>query len=130
MAQSERLQFRIDDELRAMINRYKEVHNLETESEAARQMMRVGYRERQSPLMHRFKAQVIDYAADLGIFAVIVVVVGFLTPILSPADAALLAVGLAATAVVLLSAMSLARVAAGTSELGVVIRELIRRENA
>jgi len=125
MAGSDRLYFRADDDLQDRVGAFEETHGFEDQSKATRELVEIGLREVSSPLVYRFKDQLIRYVGELGLFAVLSILAGFATPLLSIADAAILSVSLIVTAVALLAVLELVRTCVGSNQLGSSIRERI-----
>jgi hypothetical protein len=118
--------FRADEDLRDQIEDYEARGGHEDRSSAIRELLETGLRESQSPILCRFKDQIIDYVGNLGIMAVIVLLTAFTTPVLSAGAGAKLAIALVVTAGVLLAVLELSRVVAGHNPVGQAIRELYR----
>jgi len=125
MAGSDRLYFRADDDLQERVGTFEETHGFEDQSKATRELVKIGLREKSSPLVYRFKDQLIRYVGELGLFAVLSILAGFATPLLTIGDAALLSISLVVTAVALLAVLELVRAYAGCNQLGRSIRERI-----
>jgi len=123
MAGSDRLYFRADDDLQDRVDSFEETHGFEDRSKATRELVEIGLRERSSPLVYRFKDQLIRYVGELGIFAVLAIILGFTTPLLSAGNAVLVSISLIVTAVALLAVLELVRAYAGCNQLGMSIRE-------
>ena len=123
MAGSDRLYFRADDDLQERVGTFEETHGFEDQSKATRELVEIGLREVSSPLVYRFKDQLIRYVGELGLFAVLSILAGFATPLLSVGDAALLSISLVVTSVTLLAVLELVRTYAGCNQLGRSIRE-------
>lgn len=125
MAAKETLSARVDEDMKRRVTKYRDSRGLENTQDAVKELLNIGYREANNPLAMRFKSQMVKWSGDLGIMSVLALLAGFATPVLAPANAAVLAIGLASTAVVILGGLELARVVGGYSELGINIRRLL-----
>jgi hypothetical protein len=124
---TDRLSFKPDnDDLPEGVERYQARHGLEYRSDALEELVEIGLRETRSPILYRLKDEVINWAGWLGVFAVIVLAAGFVTPYVSVLYGALLAGTLAIFAVLLVAALELGRILTGQSELGAVVWSVIR----
>lgn len=130
MAESndEYISARANSDLKQRIEDYKDTHpECDTQTDAVVTLVQIGLRESGSPLMYRLKDSLIDYAGNLGIAAVIVLLAGFTTPIMQPRDAAVFAIGLTLTAVFLVALQELTRLATGHNEVGEHLHTLLAR---
>lgn len=125
MAEREPGTVRMDQDKWERVERFQRQHGYTDQSEALRQLIDIGLREGTSPLLYRFKDQVVDYVGMLGIMAVIVMLAGFLTPALAAGSAAKLSIALVLTAAMLLGVLELVRFVGGHNVLGARLREIV-----
>jgi len=123
MAQSDRLYFRADDELREAVEDYQQREALDSRSDATRELVEVGLREQQNPLLWRSKDRVVEWINLLSISAVVVFALGAATELFALAQGVLAALVLLSLACVLLAAYEFVRVVAGINEVGVRVRD-------
>jgi len=123
MAGSDRLYFRADDDLRDRVGDFKTAQGFEDRSKATRKLVEIGLRETSSPLVYRFKDQITRYVGDLVIFAVVSILAGYATPILSVSNAVILSISLVLTAATSLAVLELVRAWTGCNEVGASLRE-------
>lgn len=122
MAQSDRLYFRANDELREQVEAYERKHDFEDRSKATRQLVKVGLREQRHPLVWRLKDRVIDWVATLGIAAIIVFLAGATTTVFTVRDASVFSITLVIVAGVLLGGYELLRLVLGMNEVGEAVQ--------
>lgn len=114
------MSIRDDGEVFDMIHDFKERHKYDEPSVAAREMMKIGYRESKAPILYRLR----DFGA-YGMFVLIilgvsVMVIGYLTSVITTRQTTLLAMAFFGMAVALLGAVEFFRavVDAGESATG------------
>lgn len=124
MAERDPRSIRMSDEEVARVDEFAERNDLDDRSEALRKLVKIGLRESRSPLLYRFKDQIVDWVGLLGVTAVIVLLAGFTTPVIGAPGAAKFAIALAVTAALLLAMLEVLRVANGTNQIGERLREI------
>lgn len=130
MATGESIAGWVDGDTKREAERYMELHDYESMSEAAGDLIEIGLRESSNPVIFRVKDRVVDWVSLLGIAAVIVFLAGATTNVIALVDAAKLSVSLVVVAVVLLGSFELARLALGMNELGSALRDMVGGEKA
>lgn len=125
MAQSDRLYFRADDDLEEQVEDYQERYGFGNRSEATRNLVEVGLREQQSPIVWRFKDRVVEWINLLSISAVVVFLIGATTSIYRVEEGIIAAFAMLTMASVLLAGFEFARVIAGMNEVGVRARRAL-----
>lgn len=111
-------------ELREQVDKFKERGGYEYRTEAAEDLLIVGLRESQSPILSRWREQTIEWAGHLALFAIIFLAGGIVTPI-AFGWAALMSLTLLAMAVGLVGLVAFGRLMRGQSELGNELQEWI-----
>lgn len=124
MAQSEPLTFRADEDLHECVEDFAEARGL-NRSEATQELVRVGLREQQHPILWRFKDRVVEWINLLSISAVVIFVVGAATSIYGAAEGTIAAFVMLTLAGVLMGVFEFARVVAGMNEMGVRARQAV-----
>lgn len=127
MGYSEKLQCYASTELDERVEAYQRREDIDDQSEAVRQLIRVGLRESRSPVLYRFKDRVVRWAGDLAIFGILAGLIGVVTPVLSVRDGAILGAGLLITGVGLLAMVEIARLIGGTNAAGDSLRRVLSR---
>lgn len=117
---------RVGDDLEAAIDEFEAREGHDNRSDAVREMLRVAARETRWPLLYRIKCQVPNYAGLLGLFSMMVLASGWITPAVTPSHAMALAFVLAVMALAMVATVELARLATGQSELGDYLRGVRR----
>jgi len=125
MAKSQKLQCHADEELDERVDTYQKRNSFEHQSNAVRELIRVGLRESRSPLLYRFKDRVVRWSGDLAVFGILAALIGLATPVLSAQDGIILAAGLVLTAVCLLAVVEVARLVGGTNATGWSLRRAL-----
>lgn len=117
MSQEDRLYFRAGNGLAERVDRFQSLHGFESRSEAVRRLVETGLREHRSPILSRFKDEIVNWSGLLTISAIIVAIVGSTTGLLRSREAWVLCLSLFATAVALLATLEIARGIKGMNEL-------------
>lgn len=130
MATGESIAGWVDADTKREAERFMEINDYDSMSEAAGDLIKIGLRESSNPLIFRVKDRVVDWVSLLGIAAVIVFLAGASTNVIALVDAAKLSVSMVSVAVVLLGAFELARLVMGMNELGSALRDVFSGEKA
>lgn len=117
-AEDKTIGFRADEDLQERIQSHKERYGYDTKSETVEQLAEIGLREAKNPILYRMKDRVIEGSWYLALLAIVVVVAGHLTTVLSPGHSIMLAAVLLAVSAALIACLSLVRMINGQSELG------------
>lgn len=116
------LSARVPAETRNKVEQYKDNREFDSRSDAVEDLINVGLRERQAPLVSRVRERAFDTAYHLPLVAVVTVVTGWMTTALTPAHSLQIAVVLLVIGVAPLATVELWRAGAGQSELGARLR--------
>lgn len=111
--------------LHTEFERYAE--KCDSRSAAVKELLRVGIREKQNPLVYRLKDSVINWAGQLGVIAVFVFTLGSVTPFVSFGNGVLVAFSLVIAALLLMATFEVLRFATGSNEVGQRLREVVAR---
>lgn len=114
--------FRADEDLRSQVEAYKEANGFDEKSDAVRELMEVGLREAQGPLLYRAKEYSIDAAYHLVLLAVVIMVSGLTTELLPPAGALQIGIVLIVVAVCFVAIVEFARTLTGRNEIAAAFR--------
>lgn len=125
MAESEYISIK-NEELRERVEEYREQAGYEHVSEAAEDIMTVGLREVNSPLLTRFRERAIYIGEMLAVFAMVFLAGGVVWPAINFGHALLMSMVLVLFAVAIPGVFELGRILNGQSELGVRVREVVR----
>lgn len=108
-----------DAELADRVDEYVEPDGpYESRNQALKDVIRVGLRESQSPILTRIREQAINYANMLCLFALVFLAGGIVTEPIEFANALLMAVVLVGAAVLMVGIVEAARLLRGANELG------------
>lgn len=108
---------RVEPELKEQVEEYQQQSDAASLSEATREIVVLGLREKQGPVTHRLRDMALDAAFHLALVAVVVVIVGGATSALAPGDAMRIALVTLSVAVAPPAAVELLRLARGQSDL-------------
>lgn len=126
MAQSDTtLSFRAGADTKEQVDQFKDARGFDSRSDALEELTRVGLRESTSPLLSRAKDKGLELSYQLGLGAIVVMVLGTTTEVLSPWHAVQTAVIFLLVAVFVLALLELARTLNAQNWLGNEIRERI-----
>lgn len=125
MADRKPVTFRASGDVRERVSAYQDQQGFKDASEAWLALVEIGLREQRYPVLYRLKGEVISWAGNLGVMAVLVVLAGRLTPLLSLGNAVVLSASLLAVAVAMLGLFELARVTVGANTLGDYVRRIV-----
>lgn len=123
MAQSDRLFFRADEELRDAVEDYQKREGMEHLSDATKDLVQVGLREQRSPILARCKDRVVEWANLLVVAGLVLFTLAVVTRLVPFAQGTLAAVVLLLMASMLLAANEIVRAVAGVNEVGVRVRD-------
>jgi len=126
MAQADNLTLRVNNGLRERVEDFQAREGYEHLSTAGKELIEVGLRERQNPMVWRAKERVVDWANMLVVGAVVVGALGATTGMYAAVEGLLAAVVLLAIAAMLLAGLELARGVAGANPMGARLREVLR----
>jgi hypothetical protein len=124
-ADRQTLGFKANSDLAERVNQFKNREDYEHNSDALEELVRVGLRETQNPVMYRLKDEILNWAGLLGVTAIITIIGGLTTPVIAPGHALLVATILCVTAMSMVAIVELARAWQGQSTVGRAIREVI-----
>lgn len=113
-----------DEDLHEQVEGYRQRRGFEHRSDAVKELLRVGLRERQSPVLSRFRERAIVIGEFLATFALVFLAGGVITSAYPIWQGLLMAIVLVLFAVAIPGAVELARVLNGQSELGQMVREV------
>lgn len=117
--------FRSDADTVDQIDQYKEARGFENRSDALQELTRIGLRESSSPLLSRAKDKGLELSYQLGLGAIVVMVLGATTEVLSPWHAVQTASIFLLVSAFVLTMVELARTMNAQNTLGDDIREKI-----
>lgn len=126
MGQSNNLTIR-DESLRERVEDFQKREGYQYTSDAGKELVEVGLRERQNPVIWRAKDRIVDWANMLVVAAVVVAALGATTGMYAAVEGALAATVLLASSAILLAGLEVARGVAGMNPMGIRVRELLRR---
>jgi len=126
MAQADNLTLRVNNGLRERVEEFQAREGYEHLSTAGKELVEVGLREKQNPMVWRAKGRVVDWANHLVVAGVVVAALGATTDLYAPTEGLLAAVVLLACSAMLLAGLEVARGVAGMNPIGVRLRELLR----
>jgi len=129
MAQADNLTLRVNSALRERVENYQAREGKEHLSDAGKELVEVGLRERQNPLVWRAKERIVDWANMLVVAAVVVAALGATTGLYTTVGGVMAATVLLSSAAILLASLELVRGLAGSNQLGVRARELLGGED-
>lgn len=113
-------------QLAERVERYRERAGHEHRTEAVEDLLRVGLRETQSPLLARLREQAIQIGHLLAVFALIFLAAGVLYQPFPFGQSLFMSVVLVACAVAIPGIIEVARLVRGQNELGAAVREVVR----
>lgn len=113
-----------DEDLHDRVEEYRTGRGLEHRSDAVKELLRVGLRETQSPLLTRFRERAIVIGEMLATFALVFLAGSIVTSAFPVSQGLLMAVVLLLFSVAIPGAVELARFLRGQSELGEMAREV------
>ena len=122
MAESDRLYFRAESELIERVDRFQVAHGHEDRSKATRELVEIGLRESQAPILYRAKARGTDAAFFLTLASLVSLAIGYSTDVLTPVQSVQIGMVLVAMGVGILGMIELARAMNGQSEIGAFVR--------
>jgi len=114
------LSFRADGDTAEAVEEYREQSDHDTLSDAQQELVRVGLKEIQSPLLYRARERTLDASWHLTLTGIVVAAVGGATNILSAGRGLTLALVLVTTAVGAVAAVELLRSVRGQTLAGQV----------
>lgn len=109
---------RIDKEEKERIGEYHEETDAENQSETATEVVRAGLRELQGPVSQQWRQIALSAAFHLTLVAVLLVIVGFGTRILTPGRGTALAMVTMTVALAPVAGLELIRLVRGQSSMG------------
>lgn len=112
---------RVDPETKEKVEQYKANTDASSLSEAAEEIVEVGLREVRGPLTHRLRDIALDAAYHLALVAVVVLIAGWATTILTPGHAMAIAIVTLGVAVAPPAAVELLRLVRGQSDMGDIL---------
>jgi hypothetical protein len=112
---------RVDAETRERIEQYMDEHDKESLAKAGDDLIQVGLREAQGPVVRQAREMAFTAAYHFTLVAVMVVIIGFGTRMLAPARAVAIAVVVMTVALSLVAAIEMVRAWRGQSELGAAL---------
>lgn len=118
----EPLSARVDQELVNGVEAYQEQIGADDRSDAHREILRIGLREAQGPVAHDIRDMALDAAYHLALVAVVVLIAGHMTTVLTPAHATAIAVVTLSVAAAPVAIVEMVRAARGQSEIGEALR--------
>lgn len=118
--------FRPDADTGEQIEAYRDRRGLETKSDAVNELVETGLMERTSPVMYRLKDQIVGWAGDFAVFAVLILLIARVSTLVPWRTGVVLSVVLFSVAVALLAALELARAVVGANQVGQGIRDAIQ----
>lgn len=126
MANGDTLALR-NKELADRVDSYQDEMGYEHRSDALDDLIRKGLRESRSPILSRWRDQVVDWAGLLVMTGAIFLAAGFVFPQIHPMTGGLMALVLAFMALAMLGIVETARLLRGSNELGARMREVVAR---
>jgi hypothetical protein len=120
------LSFSTTAERRTAVEQYQQREGYDTKTDALEELVAIGLRESRYPVLHRWKTQATNWAGQIGLMSLVVVIAGFLTDVVTPVHGLQIALVMLTLACVLWAAVELARTATGQSALGQWLREEVR----
>lgn len=128
MAQKEQqLKTNVDDQLSRRVDEYQSAHDMQYRADAVEELVEIGLREAESPLMFRLKGAVIKFSVQLVLVGIAVTAIGVTTPALAPALAGEISAVLILLAITGVAVAEIVRVLAGRNEVGAMLHKGIRR---
>lgn len=127
MGQSKNITLRVDQSLRERVEEFKDSEGFEHLSQAGQELVEVGLRERQHPVIWRAKDRIVDWANTLVVMAAVVATLGATTGMYRTVEGVLAGIVLLALSSMLLASLEVARGVAGMNPMGLRVRELLRR---
>lgn len=115
--------FRADEELQADVESHRARHGYDTTSKATKDLVRVGLRESNAPILSRLRESTIQSAYYLAVTAITLVIIGLGSPVLEQVNAMKIAAVLLAFGGGLVALAEVGRMVTGQNELSVALRE-------
>ena len=125
MATADKITIRADEEFRERVERYEERAGKASRTDAIKELVDVGLREQERPLLYRAKDRVVEWVHLLSIIGVALFVLGVTTDLVTATDGLIAAVFSLGLAAALLAGYELARALAGSNEVGVRLRAVV-----
>lgn len=113
-------------ELAERVDEYQEKSGFSSRNKALQDLIRTGLRESQSPILSRWRDQVINWAGLLVLVGAVFLIAGFVLPPVDVLRGGLMALVLASFALSLVGIVEAARLFRGSNELGARMREVVR----
>lgn len=123
MAKADKLVIRTGSDLREKVERHGELYGHDSLSDAAKDLLEIGWQETRSPWLYRVKNGAMTGAYTLALIAVCTLTFGYATEILEPGRAIVLAMVFLTVATVPVAVVELAQAANGSAS----IRDVFRR---
>lgn len=118
MATADKIGFRASDEFQQRVEDYADSHGHENRTDALKELVDVGLREQQSPMLYRAKDRVAEWVNLLSFAAVLMFVISATTRIVAVTDGIIASFFMLALACVLLAGFELLRTFDGANGLG------------
>jgi len=117
MASGDPLTTRVDESIHDDIDRYQDAEGYEDRSEAIRDVIRAGVREKQGPVREQWREMALSAAYHFALVSVMLIIIGFGTSMLPAGRAVALSMVVMTMSVAPVAAVEIGRVVGGQNEL-------------